>query len=1500
MSAGMRLGRRAPVVGAGLVAALAGAVVWAGASEGAGTPAHATPPRQARVEIKELRTRSSETFAGRDGVLRTRVFGGAVNFQADDGSWQRIDSRLRLDGDVLRNTANDYEVQLPTGLGDEPVRVQDGSRWVSFGLRDASGAAAATGATATYADARPGVDVRYEARAESVKEELVLADAKATRVFTFDLDASGGLTPRLRGAGTLEFRDARGRVRMVAAAPLMTDADGAVSRAVPSELVRSGDGWRLVLHADDAWLDAAGRKFPVTIDPTVYPNADVDCGVASGTPSTSLCGDSTFEVGSDGAQRHNALLRFDVRSALAPEAQIQHAAMGIQMVGQTGSVAKTIRAFRATRDFTSSATWNTYDGTNAWTTPGGDFATSPAAESDPSVGGAGTEGTWYVWDVRRMVDGWINGTLDNHGVVLTDDGSSVDNTVSFASTEAGTGNPYIDVLWTRGLGSQPGYKLESWQLNDRTTLNVNAANGNVLLQQRDLTVPGGLGPDFTLSRSYNSLSYEWFYEQAFGEQNWNLDTAGDVRLSEVRWSDDVGTSNDVIFNGPSGYRQAFAATGDSNGKRSYQTPEGMQVDLVKDLSTDEWTLTDRKSQGKLVFDEIGRLIRQEDRNGRKIQFAYDGWTHRVITVTDSQGRDTALAYNGDGQLETMTDPAGREYHYGYTDGRLTSYTDPNGGVTHYAYDGPAERLSKITTPGGRETDISYYDWGDPNEGRVQSVTRVQSPGDGPDQTWNFDYNVGWTSGTAAVTDPIGVASSTAGDRETHYEFDGLLRTAKTTDAIGREQRTEYTTTGQVDQVFAPYNTGTTTATASIDLNYDSDDNLTQTLQQVGGGRPRRESTATYGESGRFPAGTPGSQYLQTAGVNVEGRRQRMSYDDHGNPNQIEQRDNANTTTVSDVTLNYDPNSPGKLISSEDGNGNVTTYAYDTGGNLTSIDPSGAIVATTLNYGGASGADQALSRPTYTQGPNGRRATYTYDDLDRITQVTYSVNGVTESTVDNTYDADGNLTGRDDSSDGTTTYDYNGLGQLAYELYPSGHHNAYTYDRAGNLTDLTDNDGSTGYSYDDVNRLASLTEPGASTPITYTYDDDNDYNRRTVIRPNGTVSIERYNKAEQMLFTCTRPAAATTACDASTGTGRLFSEFYSYIRDGVDEPSSLLWSTYRADSRAWAYRYDELGRLVIAQTGPNGGATVIDDRWQYAYDPAGNMIQSDHNGSARSMAYNTANQLCQRVASGTIPTSCTPVAGAETFAYDDTGNLTTQTGGAGLAFTYNARNQITNVLEGSSLILRSFAGPGQAEQTSLGSREIDNNALGVAKIGDERFTRTPDGELVSQQGGTPGHRYYQLDRQGSVRQQVSTTGTIITQTSYDPYGLSRGPDNPGQPGLWFGYTGGQTDTAGLIHNGQRYYSPDLMRWTQPDPIHQPADLGQANRYTYVDGDPINRFDPTGALSLRKVLKRVAGGVAVVGGAAITAACIVATEGIEAPHCVIAGGSLVVGGAILLTD
>ena len=83
---------------------------------------------------------------------------------------------------------------------------------------------------------------------------------------------------------------------------------------------------------------------------------------------------------------------------------------------------------------------------------------------------------------------------------------------------------------------------------------------------------------------------------------------------------------------------------------------------------------------------------------------------------------------------------------------------------------------------------------------------------------------------------------------------------------------------------------------------------------------------------------------------------------------------------------------------------------------------------------------------------------------------------------------------------------------------------------------------------------------------------------------------------------------------------------------------------------------------------------------------------------------------------------------------------------------------------------------------------------------------------------------------------------------------------GWPASWLGYFGQigvvgidkfatyyRDGTSLLDYARNRYYSSNLGRFMSADPYRAsggPADPGSWNRYLYVGGDPINRYDPRG--------------------------------------------------------
>ena len=63
-----------------------------------------------------------------------------------------------------------------------------------------------------------------------------------------------------------------------------------------------------------------------------------------------------------------------------------------------------------------------------------------------------------------------------------------------------------------------------------------------------------------------------------------------------------------------------------------------------------------------------------------------------------------------------------------------------------------------------------------------------------------------------------------------------------------------------------------------------------------------------------------------------------------------------------------------------------------------------------------------------------------------------------------------------------------------------------------------------------------------------------------------------------------------------------------------------------------------------------------------------------------------------------------------------------------------------------------------------------------------------------------------------------------------------------------FTGQQQETdSGIYHYNARLYNADIGRFPQADTIvPEPQNPAAYNRYSYVENNPVNRTDPTGAM------------------------------------------------------
>lgn len=131
------------------------------------------------------------------------------------------------------------------------------------------------------------------------------------------------------------------------------------------------------------------------------------------------------------------------------------------------------------------------------------------------------------------------------------------------------------------------------------------------------------------------------------------------------------------------------------------------------------------------------------------------------------------------------------------------------------------------------------------------------------------------------------------------------------------------------------------------------------------------------------------------------------------------------------------------------------------------------------------------------------------------------------------------------------------------------------------------------------------------------------------------------------------------------------------------------------------------------------------------------------------------------------------------------------------------------------------------------------------------------------------KYFHGDHLGSTTLITNTNGEEVEYINYLPYGANI--EESEEQRL---YTGKELDNTNLHYYGARYYDSEQRKFTQPDPIMDPYNPQNLNRYAYTLNNPYKYTDPTGlwtvqvGLSGTGVIKglggTIGGGLAIGGG------------------------------------
>lgn len=573
-------------------------------------------------------------------------------------------------------------------------------------------------------------------------------------------------------------------------------------------------------------------------------------------------------------------------------------------------------------------------------------------------------------------------------------------------------------------------------------------------------------------------------------------------------------------------------------------------------------------------------------------------------------------------------------------------------------------------------------------------------------------------------------------------------------------------------------------------------------------------------------------------INVDGHDNRFEYYSDGRLKRV--------TNAYDFSKNYTYNDLGFIESHSDGGGDPTINHFNSLGQL----------------------ERVVS-------PNGSSTTYKRNGFGEIVEIDSPDSGLTKYV----YTASGAVAAITKNGN-IVNYEYDSMGRVILIYGDNFTQIEFEYDSCGSygngkLCKITDGSGHTEFTYTSTGKIASkkMVINGVSNYIYYYYDQ---YDRLKEYYVSSGMALVKYgynSRDEQVSLEIsvsvpgfgTKPVAeyrTVPGIDQWTFAGSFQHEVYKDSGGRIKQISNRFYNKkyeYDKEGRVskidggyeglFLYRYDGAGRLN----------TVLEDKYYpntysklFYFDESGNRTRkkSGSSGNETLYSYYPGSNMLAKV-------------GDTSFERDANGNLVSQVTSFGwniYNYEYDGLNRMIaydGYPNGRSTYQYNYLN----QRVYKNARQRDPNGNLVTNT--FYYIYGQNGELLLEKKGTSGFwkNYFYLDgklvgyltpdlkihyvtvdnlgRPDLVFQNENgVSSTEIEIANYD-FGRStnlRSSDfNIGFPGQYY------DNESRLWYNWNRYYDEGLGRYIQSDPVGLAAGI---NPFTYVDGDPINKVDPTG--------------------------------------------------------
>ena len=924
--------------------------------------------------------------------------------------------------------------------------------------------------------------------------------------------------------------------------------------------------------------------------------------------------------------------------------------------------------------------------------------------------------------------------------------------------------------------------------------------------------------------TWNATASTWTWNDAAAAQQETYSASGQLTtLSDAQ----TGASYSFSYTSSHQLSQIVAGDGDTL-LFGYNTSGQLTSLSVQEVPPGQTTPVTRQQVG-YGYDSQGRLQTVTTTLGSDTDsstasytttYTYSGTSDRVASVTQSDGTTVSYSYTEDAQgvyqvtgITTGTGAAAQTLTLAYSSGS-TTVTNALGNTTTYQYNAAGELTAEIApTVNGTSPTTSYtYDANgnlltstDP-DGATTSYSydangNLLSVEDGAGNTRSYTYNANdqvtsQTTYTVPAQGTVGQSGYVApsGAQTTYYVYNAADQLAYVIDPLGNVTQNTYTTTagirvlGSTQQYLgASFSlTGlspSTPPTLAALQSWVASSAVQNTLSQS------TLTSYTYDVRGQLATQTQWDT-VSASGAGVSDAGTVVTTTTYSAQGQLLQTATQRGSALQTTAYAYD--GLGRLISSTDPLGNVTSYVYT---------------------GGTTGATLAITQA------NGLTTTQATNSAGQLISSTQSASGQTSRVTTYVYNADGQPVETINPEGSITTTFYNAVGQVAGTVDPEGDVTAYTYD--GDDHTIATTQYATPLTAAQLSALTSATAWSSVQGEIVTSANDRTahvlYNAAglavATIDPEGNVTTTTYDGDGNPISTTAHATALTAAQLTALGSAPTLAALQADLTANTNDRTTQ--TIYDADGRA------------VATINAAGDVTT------QTYNAAGDVVLST--------AYATALTSAQLTALGSSPTLMALQADLTSSAsnqvtssyYDAAGRLVAQVDADGYLTTTTytqATNTTTTTRYATALTAAQLSAltPNESVATLVG-------LLGSNTANEQSsVTDNADGQLASStaiDGSVTTYAY------NSVGQLLTTTVTPTagqgvartTATEYDAFGEVTGTlDAVGAAHLTSGMTAAQ-QAAVFAADGTIYTYNALGQ-----PV-QATDADGNSTYTYYDAD-----------------------------------------------------------------